>query len=173
MNEKQQIIDELADIFNRWQVLLTSLSQEQIHARLVSTDWTIKDVVAHMWSWQQASVARAEAALHGQPPNYPAWWLQRLPDPEEDVNATNALIYSLCQDKPWEQVYTDWKDQFIHYLELIRQVPENDFLKPGRYSWMGAYALADSSKGSLDHHQEHYEMLTAWLKQHAGRPTQG
>jgi len=171
MSEKEAVLDELAGVFSYWQVLLASLSQEQLQVPLIPSNWTVKDVVAHLWSWQQASVARAEAALSNTQPRYPAWWEQCGPDPEEDVNATNALLFSLSQDKPWLTVYADWKAQFIRYLELLRQVPERDFLQPGRYAWMGRYALADSARGSLDHHREHYETLTAWLRDHAGEQT--
>ncbi len=168
MSEKERILDELAVIFNRWQVLLSSLSEAQIHTPLSPSTWTVKDVVAHLWSWQQGSVARMQAALQDREPDYPAWWLQRLPDPEEDVDGTNALLYSLSKDKLWAQIYSDWKAQFMRYLELLAKLPEKDFLQPGRYAWMGKYAIADSSKGSLGHHQEHYETLVEWLKGHAG-----
>lgn len=168
MEDKQHIIDELADIFNRWQVLLASLSEQQIHQTLTPSTWTVKDVVAHLWSWQQGSVARMEAALHNREPNYPAWWAVRGPDPEEDLDGTNALLYKLSKDKPWKVVYSDWKAQFMHYLELTQKLPKQDFFQPGRYPWMGKYAIADSTKGSLDHHKEHYETLTEWLREHGG-----
>jgi hypothetical protein len=170
MEQKQHILDELSNIFSRWQVLLASLSEEQIQTPLEPSTWTVKDIVAHLWSWQQASVARIEAALRGMQPVYPAWWQQRLPDPEEDVDGTNALLYQLSKDRPWKQVHAEWKAQFMHYLELTSRIPEEGFLTPGRYPWMGKYAIADSSTGSLDHHKEHYETLTKWLREHAGTP---
>ncbi len=173
MSEKQNIVDDLAEIFNRWQVLLASLSEEQIYTQLAPSSWTIKDVVAHLWSWQQASVARMEAAIHDQQPSYPAWWVQRGPDPEEDVDGTNALLYRLSKDKPWKQVYADWQAQFLHYLELTKQIYEEDFFQDGRYVWMGKYAVADSTKGTLDHHKEHYETLTEWLIEHGWMKSKG
>ena len=166
MSDKQHILDELAEIFNRWQLLLSSLSEEQLHTPLVPASWTVKDIVAHLWSWQQASVARMEAALQNRQPNYPAWWAQRGPDPEEDVDGTNALLYELSRDKPWKQVYAEWQAQFMHYLELTGQIDEKDFFDAGRYKWMGNFAITDSSNGSLDHHMEHYETLTKWLLDH-------
>ncbi|MFZ0534539.1 MAG: maleylpyruvate isomerase N-terminal domain-containing protein [Anaerolineales bacterium] len=48
MNDKQQILNDLTEIFNRWQEFLTNLSEEQITAPLVPSEWTMKDVVAHM-----------------------------------------------------------------------------------------------------------------------------
>ena len=164
MNEKLDILDKSSEIFNRWQELLTDLSEEQILEPLVPSPWSVKDVVAHLWSWQQASLARAEAALHDKLPDYPQWWVINGPDPEEDVERTNAWLYEASKNKPWSTVYADWKAQFEHYLELIRQIPEKDLLEMGRYAWMGDYPLAASPLGSLDHHIEHYDTLSAWLQ---------
>ncbi len=173
MSDKQRVLDELTEIFNRWQLLLASLSAEQIHTPLAPSNWTVKDVVAHLWSWQQASVARMEAALQDRQPDYPAWWVQRGPDPEQDLDTTNALLYALSKDRPWQQVYDNWKVQFMHYLQLTGQIAEDDFSQGGRYRWMGQYAIADSAHGSLDHHKEHYESLTEWLLEHGGMRASG
>ncbi len=170
MTTKQQITKDLDDIFHRWQELLDKLTDAQLKQPLSPSAWTIKDVVAHMWCWQQASVARMEAALAGKEPAYPDWWERFAPDPEEDVDRTNAWNYERNRDKPWQQVYNDWYSQFTRYLELVRQVPENDLLELGRFKWMGRYPLSASSMGSCDHHREHYKTVTGWLKQHPSNP---
>ncbi len=164
MNDKQQLLNELFDISNHWQELLSDLSEDEILQPLLPSDWTVKDIVAHMWSWQQASVARADAALHNTLPDYPSWWEINGPDPEEDVDRTNAYLFEACRDKPWSIVYADWKAQFEHFLELSRQIPEKDLLEPGKYTWMGNFPLAASAIGSLDHHREHFETLRTWLQ---------
>ncbi len=166
METKQQILFKLTEIFNRWQELLGDLSEEQIMEPLLPTNWTIKDVVAHMWSWQQASVARAEAALRDTRPDYPRWWEINGPDPEEDVDRTNAWLYEASKETPWDRVYSDWKSQFERHLELTAQIPEKDLFEPGKYSWMGDYPLVASTLGSLDHHEEHFGAVSAWLQDH-------
>jgi hypothetical protein len=166
MEGKQQIINGLTNIYNRWQDLISKLSEEQISSALVPSDWTIKDVIAHLWSWQQASVARMEAALEDIEPDYPEWWKINGPDPEEDINRTNAWLYVANRNKPWSKVVADWKNQFERYVELTRQIPEDDLLELGRYPWMGKNALSASSMGSLEHHEEHYDTLSAWLDEH-------
>jgi hypothetical protein len=167
MNDRGQILAALQEQLDRWQELLAGLSAEQIAAPLLPSPWSVKDVIAHLWAWQQASVARAEAALHDREPEYPAWWERFAPDPEEDVDRTNAWIYETYRDKPWSSVVADWKTQFLRYLELAKQIPEKDLLEPGRYAWMGGYSLLDSLQGSREHHEEHIEDLLAWLREHA------
>jgi len=169
MNDKQQILTALQAVFSRWQELLVSLNDEQLTQPLIPSTWTVKDVVAHMWSWQQASVARAEAALHGREPDYPEWWQKMGPDPEEDVDRTNAWLYQINLGKPWSSVYADWEAQFLRYLELNQQIPETDLLESGKYPWMRSYPLSASLLGSLGHHEEHIETLLAWLGEH-GKP---
>jgi hypothetical protein len=166
METKQHILTALSEIFTCWQELLASLGVEQINVPLAPSDWTVKDVVAHLWFWQEASIARMEAALNNTEPKYPEWWELFGSDPEEDVDRTNAWNYERNRDKPWLKVYADWKAQFKHYLELAQQVTEGDLLETGRYAWMGGYALSASSKGTLEHHQEHYADLSAWLQEH-------
>jgi hypothetical protein len=166
MNQKRRIITALETQFNAWQELLDSLSEEQIAAPLEPSSWSARDVVLHLWGWQQVSVARAEAALQGKEPAYPVWWEIFGPDPEEDVDRTNAWFYKTYRNKPWPDVYSDWKEQFARYLELSKQVPERDLFEEGRYPWMGGYTLAASLEGSCEHHEEHRDKLLAWLKDH-------
>ncbi len=166
METKTDITARLQRVFNQWQELIASLTEEQITAPLLPDNWTIKDIVAHMWAWQQATVARAEAALLGANPDYPDWWQIMGPDPNEDVDRTNAYLYQLNREKPWHRVYTDWNSQFSRFLELSRQIPENDLFEAGKFAWMGSYALVASSLGTLDHHEEHLEAVSTWLKEH-------
>jgi len=167
MADKSQILFQLKQSFAQWQDLLASLDQEQMITPLTPSDWTVKDIVAHMWAWQQGSVARMEAALRDRPPAYPDWWLANGPDPEEDLNRTNAWIFRANRERSWESVYTHWKDQFQRYISLTSTLGEDDLLIPGRYAWMGSYAIADSCLGSIEHHKEHFDDLKTWLSEHS------
>src|SRR5258708_3147273 len=126
MSEKEQSITNLRETFNRWEELLAGLSEEQITALDLPSNWSIKDVMAHVWGWQQRSVARMQAALQNREPEYPGWPEAFDPDPEEDVDQTNAWIYETYRDKPWRSVYADWRAQFLRFLELSEEVPEKD-----------------------------------------------
>src|SRR5215216_1087134 len=109
MNDKKQIIQMLRKEFNRWEELLAGMSEEQITDPNLPSNLSIKDVIAHLWAWQQRSVARNEAALHDSEPRYPDWPERLGPDPNEDVDQTNAWIYETNKDKPWPKVYADWR----------------------------------------------------------------
>ena len=163
--DKAQILTLLRDEYQRWEDLLASLSEAQIIAPQLDSEWSIKDVMAHLWAWQQRSIARIEAAVNHTEPLFPSWPADL--DPEtEDVDQLNAWLYESSREKSWATVYDDWRTGFQRFIELGEAVPENDLLDVGRYPWLEDYPLILILRGSYEHHEEHRGWLQAWLQQH-------
>jgi len=162
---KEQLLGMLHDVFNRWEEQLAGTPEAQLTDPSLPGNWSVKDVMAHLWAWQQRTLARTEAALHDAEPQYPKWPDTLPPDPDDDVDQANDWIYKTNRDKPWPAVYSDWRGQFLRILDLSEQLSQNDLFDPARYTWMGGYPLAASYFGSYDHHKEHIEKLRAWLAQ--------
>jgi hypothetical protein len=165
MGNKQQILAKLQGEFERWEEMLASLSEAQISAPQLPEDWSIKDVVAHLRSWQQRSIARLQAALDDQAPEYPAWPAQFDPEAEGQPHDLNAWLYNKDRDRPWPSVHQDWRAGFLRFLELGAAIPEKDLLDAKRYAWMEGQPLASSLQASLEHHQEHMDYLKPVLSQ--------
>lgn len=166
MNDKTQTITLLRGEFKSWQELLADLSEEQITAQDLPSNLSIKDMIAHLWAWQQRSIARLEAALLNSEPEFPKWPAELDPD-TEDVDQINAWIDKRSHEQTWASVHRDWREGFLRLLELGEAIPEEDLLDPGRYPWMGGKPLSFVLMGSYEHHHEdHLEPLIAWLRQH-------
>jgi len=171
MNEKSQFITALGEEFNRWEKLLVTLSEEQITARLPSSRLSIKDVMAHLWAWQQVSSARLEAALSNREPEFPQWLGGLHPEAEGNLDKYNERIYQDNRENPWAIVHQVWKAGFLRFLELAEKIPEQDLLEVGRYSWLSdtdplrgkEYSLSAVLLGSYNHHHEHLESLLGKL----------
>ena len=166
MNDKQHILTTLREEFNRWEELLAGLSEAQITAAQLPGNWSIKDVIAHLRAWQQRSIARLEAALLNRAPEYPAWPAQFDPEAEGEPHDLNAWLYATYRDQPWSSVHRDWREGFLHFLELGEAIPEKDLLDPGRYPWLEGHPLSFIVQASYEHHEEHLETLLAWLREH-------
>jgi len=165
MNMKDHILTALGEQFNRWEELLASLSAEQITAPQFDSDWSVKDVIAHLWAWQQISSARMEAAVLNREPEFPSWIVELHEDWEENANQTNALIYETCHSKSWSEVYQNWRAGFLRFLESGEPISEKDLLDGDRYPWLKGYSLAFILVASYDHHQEHLVKLHTWLRE--------
>jgi len=166
MNMKGHILAALREQFDRWEELLTSLSEEQITTPHFDFDWSIKDIMAHLWAWQQISIAQVEGGLRDQQPEFPKWIVESIENWEEDADRVNARTFETQHRKSWSEIYQKWKDGFLQFLELGRQISERDLLDGDRYPWLNGYSLAFILVASYDHHQEHLEKLTGWLDKH-------
>ena len=109
MNTKQQILTTLQEEFNQWEERLALLNEEQITAPQLASNWSVKDVIAHLWIWQQRSIARLEAALQNQEPVFPQWPQEFDPEVEGEPDDLNGWLYNVNREKPWSQVYSDWQ----------------------------------------------------------------
>lgn len=164
---KAHILAALKEQFDSWEELLASLSEEQITAPQFDLDWSIKDVIAHLWGWQQISIARMEGGVMDQEPEFPKWITELGDVWEEDANETNARIYRNFYEQRWSRVYQTWREGFLQLLELGDKISERNLLDGDKYPWLKGYSLAFILVASYDHHQEHLEKLLDWLKQHS------
>ena len=166
MNMKEHILAAMREQFARWEELLERTSDEQISIPLSPSSWSSKDVISHLWVWQQRSIARVEAACSNREPRYPEWVPGLDPASGGDTEQTNAWIYETYKEKPWPAVRQDWMNGYLKFLEAGEGMDERDLLDSDKYAWLGGYSLAAVYLSSYDHHQEHFENLTAWLDEH-------
>jgi len=166
MNMKEHILAALREQFNSWEELLASLSEEQITASHFDFDWSIKDVIAHLWAWQQISIARMEGGFLDREPVLPKWIVNLGEDWEDNADRVNALTFETNHEKPWSEIHQNWKEGFLRFLESGKPIPEKDLLDGDRYPWLKGYSLAFILVASYDHHQEHLEKLQSWLQEH-------
>lgn len=165
MNMKEHILAALREQLDNWEELLARLSEQQITTPQFDFNWSIKDVIAHLWGWQQISIARMEAGVQDRQPELPEWITESGEAWEDNADQTNARIYKTNHEKPWSEIHRNWKDGFLQFLELGEKISERDLLDGSRYPWLKGYSLAFILVASYDHHQEHFEILLAWLKQ--------
>ena len=175
MYMKTHLLAALREEFEHWETVLAGLSETQITAIPAPGELSLKDEIAHLWAWQQRSIARLEAGLSGTAPKMPTWWPDATVARPDDTDAhevmtnqVNALIYETFRDRAWSEVYQSWQSAFRHFLDVGAALPEPALLDASRYGWLNGYSLADVLLGSYDHHQEHLEKLLARLMQSEG-----
>jgi hypothetical protein len=164
MTLKTHILAALREQALHWEELLLNISEDQITTPRFDLDWSIQDMVAHLWGWQQISTARLQAAALNRELEYPAWLMEIPGDWEEDVDRTNAWIYQNNHARPWSQVHQNWREGYLQMLNSTEPIVEKDLLDKERYTWLHGYSPLDVLIGSYDHHQEHYEKVMAALK---------
>jgi hypothetical protein len=159
MRTKAEALAELRAVFERWELALAARSEDELVAPRFDDGWSIKDMLAHLWVWQQRSIARLEAALEAREPRYPVWPAQFAPEQADQPHDLNAWLYAQSRDTPWSAVYAAWHSGFLRLLELAAAIPDEDLHDPARYPWLEGYPLIAVLEGSHEHHVEHLEYL--------------
>ena len=162
---KEHIVMALSEQFDRWEDLLESLSEEQLTTPQFDLNWSVKDVIAHLWARQQISVARLEAGKLHREPEYPKWMVESNAEWEDDADYTNGLTFEKHHDKPWSEVHKNWREGFLRLLELGNEITELNLLDTGANPWLKGYSLAFILVASHDHHQEHLDKLLPWVRE--------
>ena len=166
MYMKQHILAALSEEFNRWEELLTGISEAQITAPQLPSNWSTKDDIAHLWAWQQRSIGRLDAALRDREPEFPTWPATLDPEAEGATDQINDWIYESYRDQPWSTIHQQWRAGFLRFLEGAAAIAEKDLLDSVRYLWLDGAPLAFVLLASYDHHHEHLEKLIAWQEEH-------
>jgi hypothetical protein len=163
MNDKQNVLERARAEYDRWEQLLSGLSESQILAKELDGGWSVKDVIAHLKAWQELSMVRLEAGQYGEEPVRPNWPEALDLETESNVDETNAWIYAQHRDVPWSSLYPLWRCGYLRFLALGEAIPEQELLQKKHYAWTDSYSLADSLINSAKHHREHRELLLDWL----------
>ena len=145
--------------YQRWNELINELAEEKWGLVLEGYNWTLKDVLAHLMSWQQVSNARLSAGVLEEEPHYPKWLQGGDPDTESDelTNAYNAHIYETYRDLPRQVVIDAWRDGFLTVIKTMDDLSDEALFTVDAFPWLSGYALKDVLFGTVDHHNEHYD----------------
>jgi hypothetical protein len=160
---KDHILAALQEQFETWDEILVKLTEGEITSPKFDLNWSIQDVIAHLWAWQQISIARMEGGLYNQEPNFPVWIIESVEDWEESSDQVSALTLQTQHQKPWSEIHQNWKIGYLHLNQVGSAISEKDLLDGDKYPWLKGYSLAFILVASYDHHQEHLEKLVVWL----------
>lgn len=165
MNMKEHILSALREQFVHLDNLLVTLNEEQVTIPHQPSQWSTKDEVAHLWAWQQRSIARLQTAQTNKAPEYPSWAAEVDPEVNDNTDQINDWIYQAYRLRQWKEVYSDWNAGFLRFLELAEKISEKDLLDADKFPWLKGHSLAVTLLSSYDHHQEHYDGTRAWMRQ--------
>lgn len=157
MYMKKHILAALSEEFEQWEGVLARLDHRQIAAVHPDDHRSIKDDLAHLWAWQQRTIARVEAAVFDRQPVFPSWPDEIDLTAGDAINLANDWIFETYREKPWLEVYQNWRAGFLRLQDLAEQVAERDMLDGERYPWLNENSLAVFLLGTYDHHQEHVQ----------------
>lgn len=138
--------------------LLTAIGDEQMLASGMESGWSVKDVLAHIASWETNMVRWIDMTLRGERPDRPApgenW---------DDLDAYNAELYEAHKNLGLEEVQTRFAQSHRAGLDALTRLSEEDLFDPDRFAWRNGQALWMMVAGNTWlHYAEHAASIREW-----------
>lgn len=157
---KERIIESIHIERRRLEKNLTSLSDADMMESGVVGEWSVKDILAHLFDWEQRFLGWYEAGLRGEVPETPAPGLKW-----SQLRILNQRIFEKYQDRALSDIKKEFQSSFEKVLETVNDIPEKDLFKIGRYQWtgkdtIGGFILANTA----NHYRWAKSRIRNWMK---------
>lgn len=133
---KTQLLESIQKQYAALEKFLAPLTAEQTTFAPTPGAWAVKDILAHLYEWQQMFFRWYEAGLRDEMPEVPApgYKWNQLP-------ALNQAIYEKYRDLTPEKALALLRESHQKTIEFIENLPEADLATPGLYKWMNNNTL--------------------------------
>jgi hypothetical protein len=118
--------------------------------------WTIKQMLAHITGWDDATIDSLRAHVSGRTPLVPA---------SRGINEYNARTVSSRQDLDLEHVLNEWRLTRKVLRTIIEEMPENKFFEPLVVPWGHQGTVTYLVETFRDHEDEHARDMMEWIRQ--------
>lgn len=160
---KAKLLLELRAVRRSWDALIGRADAERGRRGLTEAgaagEWSVRDLIAHLTSYDRWFVNAAEAHLRGEPPPSDGTeWMEW--DARNAVHHGRTLYLSL------DEVLDDSYKTYARLVELVEQLPEDFLIQPQQPPGMAApFVVWEQLRGNTyDHYRRHMVDVQAWLE---------
>lgn len=167
--KKPELLKWLHEEYRRWETFLGQIDEARMEQPGVNGDWSMKDMIAHIYGYQPWLTRRIQAAARGEPKPIPPW-----PQHLQTDDEINAWIHETYRGRTLSEVLDQSHQIFQEYLAVIEDLPDDvriEELREGNkvfyLVWLGDQRFP---AGELfDHfHDDHEPEIRAWLARAEG-----
>jgi len=154
---KKELLEMVTDGRSQFTSLINKIPEDRMLEKGVESDWSIKDILAHISSWEvKMSQAFSELQKSNDPPDWPTT--------DEAVHALNADFYTANQNKSLKQVLSAYETSYEQALAVTKAMPESDLFDLDRFDWRQGRPLWWMVAGNtFGHYEDHIPNSEAWL----------
>ena len=148
--KKDQLINKIENAWNELQKASADLTETQMSTPGVVGDWSVRDIIAHISTWEEECLKALPIILEGKR-------LPRYSDLYGGINAFNAQMTEKYRPISLDEVLKRRDATHQRLLNYIRKAPQEQITTETRFRRRIRY-------DSYSHYPEHTEAILAWRK---------
>jgi hypothetical protein len=149
--EREFLLHRLGETRSKIEALLPKVDPD----KEIYPGWTIKDLLAHMTGWDEATIDSLRAHVIGRTPSVPAI---------RSLDEYNKSTVSSRKDLGYDQTLKEWRLTRQVLLTIIEKMPEDKFFGPLAVPWGEKATVTYLVDMFRDHEEEHAQDVSEWLK---------
>ncbi len=146
--DRQAVLAKLERAWAELQNACARLSDAQLTTPGVTGNWSVRDILAHVSTWEQEALKILPVILAGgRPPTYRAQY--------GGIDGFNALMTEKNRGLSLAEVRQEMQDTHQRLLEYLRSVPESQFTRETRFR-------RRLRLDTYSHYPKHARAILAW-----------
>jgi len=121
----------------------------------IYTGWTIREMLAHITGWDDATIDALRAHVAGREPAMTA---------TRGIDEYNAQTVTSREALDYEHVRKEWEMTRNVLKTIVREMPDDKFLEPLVLSWGERGTVTYLIKILISHEEEHVRDIHKWLE---------
>ena len=158
---KSEILELIQKERKHLETTLAQVTENQMLQPGAQDGWTVKDILAHITTWEQRMVRWLEETLQGDVP-------QMLPPGMtwDDLDQWNEQTYLENRERPLAEVLAKFHQSYQQALKAAEAASEEDLMDPQRFAWREGRPLwIMVAANTYWHYEEHNQAIRTWLEQ--------
>jgi hypothetical protein len=155
---KAELLREMQASYVTFETVIAPLNDTQLTTSGVNGDWSIKDIVAHIATWQARAARSLEFAARDEEPqhDFPV-------NNEEEMHAFNAATFAANRSRPLSLVLMDFHASYQQLQDAVAALNEDALFAAGLFAWMDGDPLWQVvASNTFWHYPEHITMIEEW-----------
>lgn len=149
-SDRQKLLKRLDAAWLDFQASYAGLSEEQLLEPNVTGAWSIRDIIAHVTTWEEEALQHLPVVLEGRrPPRYSVTY--------GGIDAFNALMTKKKEGLSLAEVFRQQEEVHRHLIDVIERTPEDQLKSGTRFR----HRLRLDTYG---HYPKHTEAIRRWRK---------
>jgi DinB superfamily len=149
--DRRQLLGRIDRAWLEFKYSYSGLSESQLLEPGVTDGWSIRDVIAHVTTWEEEALAHLPLILEGgRPPRYAVAY--------GGIDAFNNLAMERKRDVSLAEVLRQQQDSHRRLVHLVERAPEDQLTRDTRF-------LRRLRLDSYSHYAIHAKAICNWRKQ--------
>lgn len=159
---RSDLLVQLDAMVASWNEIISAIPETALESS--DADWSIADVLSHLFGWRVLTVDRLEAAASNSgSPAFP-WPEGMSEETDEGTDEINEYFRQTYRSCSLTNLIAASGDQFERIRGALATLTDEELLTPGRYEWLSGYPLSAVIEGVLEHfHVEHEAELRSLI----------